>query len=51
MQRIAWFARWVNQLIPALLARREIVEIDRHIGDIVREDVQMKLRGCDESVN
>ena len=51
MFRAAWFARWVNQLIPALPARREIVEIDRHVGDIVREVVHIELSDYCESMN
>lgn len=46
-----WFSRWVDQRIPALPACRKIVEINRHVGDIVREGAQIELSDCGESTD
>ena len=49
--RVTQFARWVNQLVPAPTARRKVVEINGHIGDIVHEGAQIELKNSGESMN
>ena len=49
--RAARFPRRINQFVPALAARWEVIEIDRHVGDIIREGAETELDDDDKSMN
>lgn len=51
MLRAARLSGWVNQFVPALTARRKVVKVDGHVGDVVREGFQIELNGYGKSAD
>ena len=40
---VAQLARWVNKLVPTLTAFWKVIEINGHVGNIVREVFEINL--------